>query len=242
MSVGVSFSTVAIAWALHHASAVIVGCPRSTGSATQEQHPDQLDSALSALDLVLDDDDLALLGIDTQSAHVSTVLLRCRPLCPFPVCAVVKCTTAHVHDKCCSCRFFVTDRPPSQQLTGQATTASQPGVYTDERDSSHPIGATMAPWRDTAHLGPSAEDEAKERARVDADSPFVRDELAALGLPAISQRETLNPLARLDTNGVGQNWGGLAAELQRAESSDQLAKLAMEAVDRLAASLEPVRR
>ena len=70
-----SFSTVAIAWALHHASAVIVGCPRSTVCATQEQRPDQLDSALSALDLVLDDDDLALLGIDTQSAHISTVLL-----------------------------------------------------------------------------------------------------------------------------------------------------------------------
>lgn len=76
MAAGVSFSTVAIAWALHHASAVIVGCPRSTSSATQEQRPDQLNSALSAVHLVLDDDDLTLLGIDTQSTHAFLVFLR----------------------------------------------------------------------------------------------------------------------------------------------------------------------
>ena len=191
---GVSFSTVAIAWSLHHASAVIVGCPRSTGSGTQEQRPDQLDCALAALDLVLDDVELALL-----------------------------------------------DRPPSQQLT-QGNCASQPGVYTDERDISHPIGATMAPWRDTAHLGPSAADEATERARGDPDSPFVRDELAALGLLAIPESETSsNHLARVESHGVGGSWVQLAVELQHTRSCEggasQLAHLGMDAVDRLSIEL-----
>ena len=143
--------------------------------------------------------------------------------------------------KCCPCWCFVTDRPPNQQLTqaNAAATASQPGVYTDERDSSHPIGATMVPWRDTAHLGPSAEDEAKERARADPDSPFVRDELAALGLPAISKRETSTPLARVDANGVRGSWVGLATKLQRMGSSEGgVEQLAMGAVDQLAAQLD----
>ena len=74
IAVGISFSTVAIAWALHHASAVIIGCPRSAGSGTQEQRPDQLDSALSALDLILDDDDIALLGMNV---HDSTDAVCC---------------------------------------------------------------------------------------------------------------------------------------------------------------------
>ena len=97
---GARFATVALAWSLRHAEAVIVGCPRLS-----DDH-DQLGAALAALELQLTDADMAQL-----------------------------------------------ERPPPQELVGDAATAV--GVYHDERDPLHPIGQALAPWMDTAHLGPS---------------------------------------------------------------------------------------
>jgi 2-polyprenyl-6-methoxyphenol hydroxylase-like FAD-dependent oxidoreductase/aryl-alcohol dehydrogenase-like predicted oxidoreductase/nucleoside-diphosphate-sugar epimerase len=94
------FASVALAWSLRQADAVIVGCPRANGD------DDQLVAALAALELQLTDVDMALL-----------------------------------------------ERPPPQELVGAAATAA--GVYHDERDPQHPIGKALAPWMDTAHLGPS---------------------------------------------------------------------------------------
>ena len=39
-------------------------------------------------------------------------------------------------------------RPPPATIGAQ----SSPGVYVDERDAAHPVGATLAPWRNIAHL------------------------------------------------------------------------------------------
>ena len=137
------------------------------------------------------------------------------------------------------------DRPHAQRLTASNdhATSTQPGVYTDERDSSHPIGATMVPWRDTAHLGPSATEEATDRSRAEPDSPFVREELAALGLSEIlPENKTPRPLARVDISGVSESWAGLGAEFERIASTEhstrQLEQLAMRAVDRLSTDLD----
>ena len=101
----------------------------------------------------------------------------------------------------------------------------------------------MVPWRDTAHLGPSATEEATDRSRAEPDSPFVREELAALGLSEIlPENKTPRPLARVDKSGVSESWAGLGAEFERIASTEhstrQLEQLAMRAVDRLSTDLD----
>lgn len=99
---GVRFASVALAWALRYADAVIVGCPKLGGDSSD----DQLAAALAALELHLTDLDMKQL-----------------------------------------------ERPPPQELVGVAETAV--GVYDDERNPLHPIGQALAPWMNTAHLGPT---------------------------------------------------------------------------------------
>ena len=197
------FATVAIAWALRHAAAVIVGCPGLNDGQASSERADQLDAALAALNLVLAEDDIRLLA-----------------------------------------------RPPPQDLVAEdapSSTKTAPGVYIDERDALHPIGAALAPWQNTAQLGLSPAQEAIGRAEADPRAIFVREEMAALGLQAEHTRllhgDSLSSHGRIiDCAGVATKWrlAGLELEAARREGGTQrrqLSALAMAKVGQLATTL-----
>merc|ERR1712046_485933 len=88
--------------------------------------------------------------------------------------------------------------------------------YADERSDSHPVGAAMAPWRNTAHLGPTRCEEAAARAIEDPNGRFVREELQSLcmhkelaALPLMRQSPTLSG------DGLDAHWHAATKSLRK---------------------------
>jgi aryl-alcohol dehydrogenase-like predicted oxidoreductase len=175
------FAAVALSWALCHADAMIVACPRSD---------EQLAASLGALELTLSAADLECLS-----------------------------------------------RPSPQDL-GMPTA---PGVYVDERDPAHPVGAMLSPWRDTAHLGPAPTEEASRRASSDPHAPFLSQHMARLGMEAAHAQAVREAgdrgrqgSARLDHVGVARGvWAKVSAELCGARGGGELRALAASRVGAL---------
>jgi hypothetical protein len=98
----------------------------------------------------------------------------------------------------------------------------------------------LAGWQNTAHLGPTAVEEATARAQLDPRAPFVAEEMAALGLEV--EQQAMGRQGGIDCRGVTAEWRAVGAELNRAAgdtavSRGELAALAMDRVGPLAGQL-----